>query len=112
METLRWAVSLIMGVPAALLIPLNWLSLAGWLVAVRRGHKGGLSFAPPFLCGIAGAVALLVCPRPGAWRWAWLPPLLDPSILLFLSSGVLPAASRLIGARSPSDGQPPASSAD
>ena len=38
------------------------------------------SFAPPFLCGVAGALACLVCPWPGVWRWAWVPPLLDPSM--------------------------------
>ena len=56
MEALQWTACLILGVPSALLIPLNWHSFVGWLIAVRRGHKDGHSFAPPFLCGIAGAV--------------------------------------------------------
>jgi hypothetical protein len=106
-EALRWAACLVLGVPTALLIPLNWLSFVGWIIAVRRGHQGGHSFAPPFLCGIAGAVACLVCPWPGAWRWAWVPPLLDPSIVLLPAWGVLYVVSRLTGLRSPFDGRPP-----
>jgi hypothetical protein len=96
-----WTLTLILGVPSALLIPLNWLSFVGWLIAVRRGHKGGHSFAPPFLCGIAGAVACLVCPWPGVWRWAWLPLVLDPSIALLLAVSVLHVVARLTGRPSP-----------
>ena len=106
-ESLMWAITLILGVPFALLIPLNWLSFIGWVIAVRRGHRGGHSFAPPFLCGIAGAIACLVCPWPGVWRWAWVPPLLDPSIALLLTSAMLDIVARLAGLRSPFDGPPP-----
>jgi hypothetical protein len=104
---MMWAVTLLLGVPSALLIPLNWLGFIGWMAAVRRGHKGGYSFAPPFLCGIAGAIACLVCPWPGVWRWAWVPLLLDLSILLLLAAAVLHVVARLIGSRSPFDSQPP-----
>jgi hypothetical protein len=107
MEALLWTIPLILGVPSALLIPLNWLSFIGWVVAVRRGHKGGHSFAPPFLCGVAGAVACLACPWPGVWRWAWVPPFLDPSIALLLAASVLHMVARLAGLRPPFDGQPP-----
>ena len=106
MEVLLWAITLILGVPSVLLIPLNWLSFLGWLVAVRRGHKGGHSFAPPFLCGIAGAVACLLCPWPGVWRWAWVPPLLDLSIVLLMACCALHVVARLTGLRSPLDGRP------
>jgi len=106
-ETLQWTACLILGVPSALLILLNWLSLIGYVLAVRSGHKGGHSFAPPFLCGIAGAVACLVCPWPGAWRWAWVPPLADPSIGLLLVCCVLHLVARLAGLRSPFDKRPP-----
>jgi hypothetical protein len=108
---LQWAVCLILAVPSALLIALNWLSFIGWSIAVRRGHKGGHSFAPPFLCGIAGAVACFVCPWPGAWRWAWLPLLLDPSIGLLVVALVLHPIARLAGWRSPFDSQSPQSTA-
>ena len=107
MDALLWAITLILAVPSALLIPLNWFSFIGWVIAVRRGHKGGHSFAPPFLCGIAGAIACLVCPWPGVWQWAWLPLLLDLSILLLLVSAVLHVVARLTGLRSPFDGRPP-----
>ncbi len=103
---LQWLACLILGVPSALLIPLNWLSFIGWVIEARRGHKVGHSFAPPFLCGVAGAVACLVCPWPGVWRWAWAPPLLDPSILLGLGCCVLHVVARLTGLRSPFDGRP------
>src|SRR5262249_56457659 len=89
------------GVPSALLSPLNWLSFIGWAVAVRGGHKGGHSFAPPFLCGVAGAVACLVCLWPGVWRWAWVPPLLDPSIVLLFAAAVLHVVARLLRVRAP-----------
>jgi len=105
-EVLRWAFCLILGVPSALLIPLNWLSFIGWVVAVRRGNKGGHSFAPPYLCGVAGAVACFICPWPGAWRWAWVPPLLDPSIALSLAAVVLHVVARVAGFRSPFDREP------
>ena len=35
--------------PRVLPILLNWLSFVGWVVVGRRGHKGGHSFASPFL---------------------------------------------------------------
>jgi hypothetical protein len=107
MEGLRWTLTLTLGVPSALLLPLNWLALIGWAIEVRRGYRGGHSFAPPFLCGVAGSVACLVCPWPGVWRWAWVPPLLDPSIALLLASLALQALARLRGLRSPFEGRPP-----
>ena len=105
MEVLQWTICLILAVPSALLILLNWLSFIGWLIAVRRGHKGGHSFAPPFVCGIAGAIACLICPWPGVWRWAWIPPLADPSIGLLLVCCVMNMIARLTGFPSPFDGQ-------
>jgi len=106
-EALLWAVTLMLGVPSALLILLNWLSFIGYVVAVRRGHKGSHSFAPPFLCGVAGVIACLVCPRAGVWHWAWVPLILDPSIALLLASSVLHVMARPAGLRSPFDGRSP-----
>jgi hypothetical protein len=106
-EALLWTITLILAVPSALLIPLNWLSFIGKAIAVRRGHKGGYSFAPPFLCGLAGAIACLLCPWPDIWRWAWVPLLLDLSIVLLLVCCVLHVVARLTGWRSPFDGRPP-----
>jgi hypothetical protein len=106
-EALLWTITLILGVPSALLIPLNWLSIIGYVVERRRGYKGGHSFCPPLLCGIDGAVACLVCPWPGVWRWAWVPPLCDPSIVLVLAAVFLHVVARLTGLRSPFDGKAP-----
>jgi hypothetical protein len=106
-DALLWTIALILAVPSALLIPLNWLSFIGWAIEVRRGHKGGHSFAPPYLCGIAGAIACLICPWHVMWQWAWLPPLVDLSILLLLVCGVLHVVAWLTGLRSPFDGRPP-----
>jgi hypothetical protein len=41
------------------------------------------------------------------WRWAWVPPLLDPSIALLLIASVLHVVARVGGLRSPFDGKPP-----
>jgi hypothetical protein len=107
-DALLWAVCMLLGVPSALLIPLNWLSFVGWVVESARGKRpGGFVFCPPYLCGVAGAIACLVCPWPGVWRWAWVPPLLDPSIALLLIASVLHVVARVGGLRSPFDGKPP-----
>lgn len=107
MDVLLWTITLILAVPSALLIQLNWLSFISWAIARRRGNKGGHSFAPPFLCGIAGAIACLVCPWPGVSRWAWVPLVLDLSILLMLTCCVLHVLARVTGLRSPFDSRPP-----
>lgn len=104
---MMWAVCLLLGVPSALFALGNWLMVTGAAVeAVRQGHSHSFSFAPPFLCGVAGAVACLVCPLPGVWRWAWLPPLLDPSIFFLLVASVLHVVARVGGLRSPFDAKP------
>jgi hypothetical protein len=76
--TLRWTLSVLFGLPAGLLILLNWIDLIRW----TRAHKAGesLSFAPPFLCGMVGAAACLLCPVSQVQFFAWCPLLLDPSI--------------------------------
>lgn len=106
-RTALWTVTLLLGVPSALLIPLNWLSVVGAMIEARHGRNGHFSFAPPFLCGIAGAVACLVCPLPGVWRWAWIPPLIDPSITSVLVAALLHLVARAVGMQSPFDCDPP-----
>ena len=106
-DALRWAVSLVLGVPSALLILLNWLIVVDAAIeAAKRGRSRSFSFCPPFVCGVAGAVACLACPWTGACYWAWLPPLLDPSIALLLLVSVLHVVARVGGLRSPFDGEP------
>lgn len=39
---------------AAIFIALNWLS---FIVFIVQKRKGNFSFAPPFLCGVFGAIA-------------------------------------------------------
>lgn len=92
-DSQRWAITLILAVPSALLIVCNW----GGLVSASRAGRG-YSFAPPWLCGVAGAMACVVCPAPGIWRFAWVPLVLDPSIVLLVA--------RLGGWRSPFDRRP------
>jgi hypothetical protein len=107
-EALRWGVCLIVGVPSALLILLNWLSVAGGaLEAVKTGQSRNVSFCPPFLCGVAGSAACIACPWPGMWQWAFLPLLLDPSIALLLIASVLHVAARIGGFQSPFDRDEP-----
>ncbi|MBE9609433.1 hypothetical protein [Chitinilyticum piscinae] len=67
---------------AALFIALNWIML---LAFILRRDKGTFSFAPPFLCGVAGAGASLwVWPEQAVWI-AVVFLLLDPSIALTLA---------------------------
>ncbi len=108
MQSLRSAVSLVLGVPSALVILLNWLVVVAVAVhAARRGRRETFSFCLPFVGGVAGAVACLVSPSPGAWRWAWIPPLVDPSIAVLLAASVLHVFARARGLPSPFDREPP-----
>ena len=66
------------GVCAALIL-LNWASL----LAAIRAHRN-YSFAPPFVCGIVAAVAIALHPHPGLLAFAFIPIVLDPSILAAL----------------------------
>jgi hypothetical protein len=67
----RLFVSVLLGLLSLCWIVSNAMVLAWWLL---RGRRESLV---PFLGGISGCFALLICPVPGAARWAWLPPLLD-----------------------------------
>jgi hypothetical protein len=97
-EALGWTVSLILGIPSALLIVCNW---GGIISASRAGRS--YSFTPPYLCGVVGAVAWLVCPVPQVRSWAWAPLVLDPSIGLLFLAIALHGVARLTGWRSPFD---------
>ena len=79
--TMTW---IALGVLLALLLLLNW---CGLIVAVIHSYRhpeqtGGFSFAPPLIGGVLGCVGCLVCPIEGVSRFAWLPLVLDPSILV------------------------------
>jgi hypothetical protein len=106
-DAVRLAVCVLLAVPFALLALGNWLTVVGALVeAIRQGKSRTFSLCLPFLGGIAGAFACVVCPWPGAWHWVWLPLLLDPSIGLLLLALVLHVVARIGGLRSPFDGKP------
>lgn len=68
---------------SAIFIVLNWLSLIAFIV---RRRKGNFSFAPPFICGVMGAIASFgVLDHHAVWSaGAFL--LLDPSIGFALGS--------------------------
>ena len=45
-------------------------------------NKRHYSFCLPFVCGVVAALALAVHPVPGIFKFAFLPIVLDPSILV------------------------------
>lgn len=55
MIPLRWTLCLLRGIPAGLLILLNWISM---ILALRA--RRSYSFAPPWLAGVGGALACLL----------------------------------------------------
>ncbi len=103
MESLRWIIAFLFGVPALLLISGNWLLLFGWGLAVRRGAQSGFSFALPLFGGVAGVIACLACPWPEIQRWWWLPLLLEPYVVMLSACSLLHVVARLIGRPSPFD---------
>lgn len=85
------------------LLVCNWLTFIGF-VRHRRRHpesKRGHSFAPPFLAGLVGMVGCLLYPARWVQRLAWVPLVLDPSILLLVAILVMSFCRRLffIGGR-------------
>ena len=46
-------------------------------VLLRFYVRGTPASLVPLVSGMSGALALAVLPVPRAWRWAWIPPLLD-----------------------------------
>jgi hypothetical protein len=46
--------------------------------ARRYGDSDSLTL---FLGGGAGVIAVLICPIPDIWIWAWVPALLDPGCI-------------------------------
>lgn len=71
------------------LIAISWIAtwcLGGfWLLCavgnvaslVRIAFTGGSTSLIPFMGGVAGVIACLICPLPGSWRYAPLPFVLD-----------------------------------
>jgi formate hydrogenlyase subunit 3/multisubunit Na+/H+ antiporter MnhD subunit len=78
-EILRWLVCILMGVPCALALVGNWLFLIGTLWT-----KKPTSMVFPFIAGLLGAAACLICPVERVQWLAWYPVVLDVGILGFL----------------------------
>ena len=70
--SLRWTLFLILAIPCGLLILLNWITFVRWMMK-EKGKRGSFSFAPPWLCGVVGAIALLVSPNRLVQELAWVP---------------------------------------
>lgn len=88
----------------ALGVPSSLLSL---IDAMRKRRK--FSFAPPWLCGLAGGVACWACPVEEVQAFWRLPLVLDASISLMVLWCLLlliRSIARLIGIRFPSDDEP------
>ncbi len=80
MSTEEWVLDSVIGFNALLILG-NWGVLhARFSAAPRNGRNSHYSFAPPFLAGVAASCAMLIHPRPGVYRFCWVPLALDPSI--------------------------------
>ncbi len=65
-------ISAILGIISTCYIAYNAIVLVRSIITARSASM------VPIIGGACGALALLACPVPGAWRWAWLPIVLDP----------------------------------
>ena len=66
-----WALTCLLGLIGLWITGLNYLCVYLWWA--RREHHS----LAPLVGGVAGMVALLVCPVSSVHRWAWLPLILD-----------------------------------
>lgn len=90
-EILRWLLCILLAVPCALALLANWLLL----INTRRTKKS-TSMVFPFVAGLFGAAAFLVCPVDRVQWFAWLPVILDVGILGLLGAVV---TGRMLGPR-------------
>ena len=84
-EVLQWVACGAFGIVFAIFLISNWLSLIGTL---RTRKPTSLVF--PFVCGPVCALSCWLSPSELLARWAWLPLVLDFSLLGLL--GALAAA--------------------
>ena len=90
-EILRWLLCIFIGAPCALALVCNWLCLIG---AFQTKKPTSLVF--PFIAGLLGAAACLICPVERVQWFAWCPVVLDVGILGFLGAV---ATGKLFGRR-------------
>jgi hypothetical protein len=77
---MRWVLTGLLGLISLWCTGLNYSCVYLWL-ARREHHSLG-----PLVGGVAGMLAMLVCPISAVHRWAWLPLVLDLGCgLLFLN---------------------------
>jgi hypothetical protein len=102
-DAIRWILCILFAIPVVFMLP-NWMLFVSkaW-EATRTGQSRPFSFALPFIPGVAGVLAVLLCPTPGAGKWAWLPLVLDASIFFFVLAIFLHVIARVIGRPSPFD---------
>ena len=75
-EIVRWTLCIFIGAPSVLVLAANWLFLIG---TVRTRKPTSLVF--PFISGLLGTTACLICPVEGVQWFAWLPVVLDVGVL-------------------------------
>jgi hypothetical protein len=90
-DTARWIASALLGGPFGLLILGNWLSLIGALL-----NRRSTSLALPFIGGPVCALACLLCPDERIQSVAWLPLILDPSLLFGIPAMIAFRVTRML----------------
>ena len=78
--TILWCIAIPLGLLWLLCAAGNLCCIIG---TARRGRSVSVI---PFVGGVSGALAVLVCPVVGIWHWFWLPLLIDFSGFLILTS--------------------------
>lgn len=96
-DTLRLFGSLSLGFLSALIIVCNG---AGVISASRAGRSTSVV---PWLGGVLGVGACLMCPYQIVWWFAWVPLILDFSISLLVAAVLFHPIARLMGWSSPFD---------
>jgi hypothetical protein len=80
LEAIRWIVTGVFGILGGCCIIGNYAIVIRWYLWRKRDSL------IPLVGGIFLVIAMLACPLPGFKRWAWLPLVLDLSVLGFLYS--------------------------
>lgn len=83
MLILQWTITALLGAFACYVIIFNWTIIAMRLFRTKRAPSLG-----PIVGGIAGAVALLLCPFDPAGNYWWVPIVVDPGCGLMLAFAI------------------------
>lgn len=85
MLIIRHAVCILLAAISAVCISINAVVLFRSLFG--KAPSSGI----PWIGGILGLIALVVCPLPFAWRWCWVPIVIDWGSLPGTLAGVVSA---------------------